>query len=866
MPEEIDLLNEIAARENTDAETNKHGKFRASIITAYTAYLPFYENVVLRRLMASGCRYNVLLLDANDLAQSLQDVDRIPRLAGKNYILVPMITRGAYHPKIVMLFGEQNARVLVGSHNTTLSGFGHNRELTTRIDLGKGLKGEYRPFFQATWSFIESWLSLQRDHLPANVIDSVIRIKTKYAPWLQEQYEQHAELRFLGTDPDGENLWQKALPFIPKNASKVIVLGPFFDKEAAFLKKLNDDLHPQSISAALDLHAENMSLCRLDGLPHALRFRDASNVAERSGYLHAKALYLENIEGEAVLLTGSANPSHPAWTASPTRRNAEAMVLHLKESARENAEQLGLLQIQDMPEIGYNQLSAIVEKSTRSHTPQSLSSTTRILVGEAVSKGIFVFGPKSLLEKIVNCHLLFNNTSDIDNAAVEVQNEGVLIRLSENIESVIKVILTLSDEHKITLFVHNPESISKLATTSKQQSFRDALDSLGSESPDFSTLLRLADQLIFEKEKAQEAESKVKATQVGKQKEEKGETTLGPLSVSISETKRSQRRHRELHYGDLAYVIDALIYHLGIGLREAAEKLESHEPSEEEQIGAEEECQPPIGPDVQPVNLVKICHSKVRTLVNRMSKQLDNVHADSPEAVKVVEQLLAVLAVLREVRANDLSLAHLTEGESLVPMEQRKKLLHDTLKTMFGSQQDLFDKTAGLFKDDPENDMPRLLGLIIWLAWDCDLDMRKFGNIPVYEYEARHEALLELAKLLEIAQRAGRYDAALEEAKHSAWRTTPERNKGKLINWMRLFENWAKDLTSMDTSTQSNYTSDRPMPGQIGVAFKDKKTKFRMILEASQGKIKLSEIGTESGEKQFLISAVQSYQMPTHLH
>ena len=56
MPEKIDLLNEIGGRESTDVEKNKHGKFRASIITAYTAYLPFYENVVLSRLFASGCR------------------------------------------------------------------------------------------------------------------------------------------------------------------------------------------------------------------------------------------------------------------------------------------------------------------------------------------------------------------------------------------------------------------------------------------------------------------------------------------------------------------------------------------------------------------------------------------------------------------------------------------------------------------------------------------------------------------------------------------------------------------------------------------------------------------------------------------
>ena len=56
MTEELDLLNAVAGKGGEiKSGSQKRGKFDASIIATYNAYLPFYEDVVLRRLVASGC-------------------------------------------------------------------------------------------------------------------------------------------------------------------------------------------------------------------------------------------------------------------------------------------------------------------------------------------------------------------------------------------------------------------------------------------------------------------------------------------------------------------------------------------------------------------------------------------------------------------------------------------------------------------------------------------------------------------------------------------------------------------------------------------------------------------------------------------
>ena len=57
--------------------------FRASVITTYSCYFPFYEEVVLRRLMAAGCTHNVLMVDATRCAEAFAIEELRPRRAGR---------------------------------------------------------------------------------------------------------------------------------------------------------------------------------------------------------------------------------------------------------------------------------------------------------------------------------------------------------------------------------------------------------------------------------------------------------------------------------------------------------------------------------------------------------------------------------------------------------------------------------------------------------------------------------------------------------------------------------------------------------------------------------------------------------------
>ena len=119
----------------------RKGGYEASLITTFNAYLPFYEEVVLRRLENAGVRHNVLMMDAQQYSSSI--FSHPPRLAGRRYTILPVAAPDAFHPKLILLVGKKKALVAIGSHNVTLAGFGFNRELTNvvRIDGTRDSEG-----------------------------------------------------------------------------------------------------------------------------------------------------------------------------------------------------------------------------------------------------------------------------------------------------------------------------------------------------------------------------------------------------------------------------------------------------------------------------------------------------------------------------------------------------------------------------------------------------------------------------------------------------------------------------------------------------------------------------------------------------
>ena len=335
----------------------RKGGYEASLVATFNAFLPFYEEVVLRRLTNAGVRHNVLLMDARQYSISIQN--HPPRLAGRRYTLAPIAVPGAFHPKLIFLVGKHKGLVVVGSHNMTLAGFGFNRELTNVIRIRATDDEAGLAIATRAWLEVISWIDSSSDKLPREIRHMVARVKD-FAPWLTARASQiDSDVQLLAGRAGAPSLWKQVRELLTAPVKEAFVTGAFFDAKLTFLKQIHADLQPERIVVAIDPATVDIpsEKRRIAGV----RFVRANSLGayndekdRPNGYLHAKGIYLRLQNNDCVFVSGSANPSSPAWLATEGDGNTELMVARLGANSREVASQLGFSGICELPPLDDN--------------------------------------------------------------------------------------------------------------------------------------------------------------------------------------------------------------------------------------------------------------------------------------------------------------------------------------------------------------------------------------------------------------------------------------------------------------------------------------------------------------------------------
>ena len=242
--------------------------FQSSVIATYCCYFPFYEEVVLRRLLDRGCTNNILMVDARLCAQAFANEHARPRRAGRDYTLVPVELDGAFHPKLIVALGKSKGALFVGSHNTTLAGFGLNDEITNEFRTSG-------PGARHGAGLIRAALDYLQGFAPKALVDvaHVFGAVRQNIPWLEGPVAVESDDRTLmvttGRDAD---LWSRVRRLVPKRSSLAFVCGPFFDKDLQFLRELVDDIKPRKVVVGIDPESVEID-------PHVVRkFRGAEFV------------------------------------------------------------------------------------------------------------------------------------------------------------------------------------------------------------------------------------------------------------------------------------------------------------------------------------------------------------------------------------------------------------------------------------------------------------------------------------------------------------------------------------------------------------------------------------------------------------
>ncbi|CAN0589091.1 unnamed protein product, partial [Ectocarpus sp. 12 AP-2014] len=322
------------------------GQFDACLMTTFSIDFPFYENVLLRRMTASGIRHHMVLADEHMLSSAMND--QPPHSAGHDYVLAPMRCQGAFHPKLFLLVGEKNGLLAVGSHNLTLSGFGRNLEITNFVTFQKATNEQHLSLFQQAYKAFSAWIEDYGTELPRGVAESWERTQ-RLAPWLsRDDAEYTGQAKILTSTKSSLSLWDQLASDLPDHINHVTGMSAFFDRQSAFVNRLvavsnshvTLGIQPDTVSAS-------PQLLSMEGA----KVVDIGVLSEdkKTEYTHAKLLHFEG--GDGLFVSGSANLSWPAWLETSDHKNAEAVLVLKGELSNDAANSLNLAKLKESPAV-----------------------------------------------------------------------------------------------------------------------------------------------------------------------------------------------------------------------------------------------------------------------------------------------------------------------------------------------------------------------------------------------------------------------------------------------------------------------------------------------------------------------------------
>ena len=772
----------------------KRGGYEASLITTFNANLQFYEEVVLRKLVSAGCRHNVILMDRSQCAVSWESEATRPKLAGYSYTLLPINAPGAFHPKICILVGPKKASILVGSHNLTLSGFGYNREITNWIDITGNTDAGEAAILKAVWQSIQQFIEMAQGNLDKVLIDAGLAMTNFVAPLIVDA-KSSSDTFVLTQIPTGESLLDQVSEIISSNISKICVVGAFFDHELAFINELASRWPSADLVVGIDPESVHLSTIPLPGVA---RYVDARQLWPEGGYLHAKALYFLANDGEnSAFVSGSANPSRPAWMGSATSCNVETIFIRIGHEANIIAKTTGLHGLFELDEIHSDLFEAISLRSSV-ETASKKSSTISLWIGVADSDSgelrFTNFGKQLHVDQVT---FFDSDLKLLGEILCLFPAEGeIIVKPNFDILAVRSSLFYSQGEIIARGMIHHSNVISRNSQSSRQHLLYTALSSLGSNDGDISKVIASVERVIFSDETHKEIDV---ALREHKEKAHTENLIAAPetLAISVDDLPNKKKKLRFLKSGDLAYLIDVMMRQLSEGLKTFSIETDVSGRTEEEQVGQDDNnnndkdelSKSTTATTHSDPEIAKIVASKSRSLVKRMVEQLKLAATNKSRNTTAVLQIIAVLALLRELRFLDKTPRWKKTGQSLAEEKDRRFLFDESLKYLLGSSFNLLDLVNNNLGVETE-EVIQLKVLLLWLSWDLGEEFHEHIGKSC-DSESLKRQLRANAFFLKLIPPIATNDNALAELEKSISRTinpTPEAAI-RAQNWLN--QHWA---------------------------------------------------------------------------
>lgn len=338
-------------------------KFHSCIISSF-AFDYYFFDIQIRRYLHKKGIYNIIILcDSHMLDESINAISYRAKHIFKDYSIVPVESKGCFHPKLFAFVGNDQLMLHVGSGNLTNGGMGKNHELFSTFSCSSVTDPQFAIVkngidylvdkIQNTKGFVTQQLSWIKEH--CNLISGFESPVSN----IISQLTLGSSCRMLFNSTT--SIYQQVFEYFdPAMISSIKLVSPFFDSDGRLITKLLQD-YP---NAVLEIFVQNdipaelsmfVEESRVQFYDWSLTQRGKKSLrgysSENERRLHAKVFIFETAQ-EIHLLHGSANATSAAFGLNSTIINDEVMLLYSFETKS------------DLPDIG---LSPAVDVSQIRH-------------------------------------------------------------------------------------------------------------------------------------------------------------------------------------------------------------------------------------------------------------------------------------------------------------------------------------------------------------------------------------------------------------------------------------------------------------------------------------------------------------------
>jgi hypothetical protein len=284
------------------------GSYDNCVILTFTADLSFFEQVVFATLRSRGCYNNLVLMDSRQYTATIDAQGTQLHKLGKSYSVWPVAASKAFHPKAILQTNEKEGRLIIGSGNLTVRGYGTNWELFSEIaSTDPGASAVFR----------DAW--------------RLVTESAKDASWaVRRQLKQMQATSGSVLSSEGDTDWPRLLYSTPDHTSlvaqlksiignakvrRLVIVSPFFDPHLQAIKELGSAFGVKDIIAVVQPESVSFPGRLASKLKTLALHEFVAPQRSKSGYLHAKA-YIIQTPAMEYCVWGSANCSSAALAGS----------------------------------------------------------------------------------------------------------------------------------------------------------------------------------------------------------------------------------------------------------------------------------------------------------------------------------------------------------------------------------------------------------------------------------------------------------------------------------------------------------------------------------------------------------------------